>query len=243
MPATLDEEARIAAVDFARDMAEFCRAQFGPQLLGAYLLGSLAHGGFSRRYSDIDMLLVADDGFEPAALAALRAEAAARDTVRGPKLSLFWTDRHCAIGRFPPLDRADYLDHAVTLAEREHVVPKRPTLDEVRDYLGAAPLANWADSVQRFVVMDALAAKDHKSYIRALLYPARLIYGWTTGRMGSNDDAVAFTCGQRAPGLDVDLIARALAYRSAAADPDDLFPARFGLPQQVEACVRVLKGG
>ena len=242
MPATLDEEARVGAVDFARAMAEFCRAQFGLQLLGAYLLGSLAHGGFSRRYSDIDMLLVAEE-FDPPTLAALRAEAVARDSVHGRKLSLFWTDRHFAIGRFPPLDRADYLDHAVTLAEREHVVPERPTLSEVRDYLGGAPLANWADSARRFAAMDRLAAKDHKAYLRALLYPARLIYSWTTGRMASNGDAVAFTCGDRPPGLDVDLIAQALACRRAAADPDDLFSARFGLPQQVEACVRVLKVG
>ena len=52
-----------------------------------------------------------------------------------PKLSLFWTDRSFTIGRFPPLDRLDYLDHAQPLIERERAAPPRPSLDEVRAYL------------------------------------------------------------------------------------------------------------
>jgi predicted nucleotidyltransferase len=37
-------------------------------LLGAYLIGSLAHAGFSRRYSDIDIALVTETGLSPPAL-------------------------------------------------------------------------------------------------------------------------------------------------------------------------------
>lgn len=156
------------------------------------------------------------------------------------KLSLFWADRHFAVGRFLPLDRADYLDHAIVLTERERLLPARPTLDEIRTYLGGAPFSSWTENAQRFTAMDVLTPGDHKAYIRALLYPARLVYSWTTGQMASNDEAVVFTCEHRPPGLDTDLLTRALAYRQAAADPDALFPARAVLPDQVRSCTQFL---
>jgi hypothetical protein len=42
------------------------------------------------------------------------------------------------------------------------------------------------------------------------------------------------------PGLDVDLIARALDIRRAAADPDALFASRTLLPRQVAACAALM---
>src|SRR5581483_2400606 len=47
-----DSIAANAAHDFAQALAPRWSAQLGSNLLGVYLLGSLAHGGFSRRYSD-----------------------------------------------------------------------------------------------------------------------------------------------------------------------------------------------
>jgi hypothetical protein len=61
-----------------------------------------------------------------------------------------------------------------------------------------------------------------------------------TGRMGSNDDAVAFLKETRPARLDVELVARALQCRRIAADPDSLFPARELLPSQIEACAALL---
>jgi hypothetical protein len=63
-----------------------------------------------------------------------------------------------------------------------------------------------------------------------------------TGRMGSNDDAVAFLGPTRPPQLDVNVITRALQCRRADADPDFLFPARTTLPSQVDACAALLAG-
>jgi hypothetical protein len=54
--------------------------------------------------------------------------------------------------------------------------------------------------------------------------------------MGGNDEAVAFVQEQRPTGIDVELIARALDCRRAAADPDMLIAARAVLPCHVEAC-------
>jgi predicted nucleotidyltransferase len=239
METNTDESAVAAARAFAGGVAALFDAKTGAGLLGVYLLGSLAHGGFNRRYSDIDMALVTENGIDQAALEAVKAEAAALSPELATKLSIFWSNRRFSIGRFPPLDRVDYLDHAVALIERERVNPVRPTLQDIRGYLGGAPFASWAESATRFAGLDTLGSSERKPYLRALLYPARFIYSWMTGGMASNDEAVAFLNEQQVPGLDVDLVAAALQCRHDARDPDHLFPARAVLPRQVEACARL----
>ena len=169
-----NEVARNAAVDCVRRLVPYWQAALGNELLGAYLTGSLAHGGFSRRYSDIDVALVTEAGLSPQALDRVRSEAAALSADWGPKLSVFWTDRHFGLGRFPPLDRIDYLDRAVMLVERECVRPARPTLEEIQRYLGGAPFANWTDRARRFAASETLEPKDHNAYLRTLLYPHAL---------------------------------------------------------------------
>src|SRR5260370_34327349 len=93
----------MAAVDFARRLVPFWQAALGSELLGVYLIGSLAHGGFRRRYSGIDIALVTEAGLAPPALDRGRNQAAEGATEWGTKLSGFWTDRECWLGRFPPL--------------------------------------------------------------------------------------------------------------------------------------------
>lgn len=134
----------------------------------------------------------------------------------------------------------DYLDRPVILSERERLSPARPTLDEVRAYLRGRPFTAWAERAPAFAVLDRLEPENHKSYLKAHLYPARFAFSWMTGEMASNDDAVAFIEADPPAGLDVGLIARALQCRHAAADPDMLFAARSSLPAQVEACARLL---
>jgi predicted nucleotidyltransferase len=242
MHRTTDESTQKAAVDFASRIVPIWQAALGSELLGVYLMGSLAHGGFSRRYSDIDIAVVTEAGLSPPALDRMRSEAAALSADWGPKLSIFWTDRHFSLGRFPPLDRIDYLDHAVVLTERERVRPVRPALEEIQRYLCGAPFASWTGLVRRFTSAETLEPKDRKAYLRTLLYPGRFCYSWVTGRMGSNDDAVVFL-GMTPPALlDVSLITRALLCRQADADPDSLFLARTTLPSQVDACAALLAG-
>jgi hypothetical protein len=239
--ADADELARIAATDFARRLGRHWEEALGTDLLGAYLIGSLAHAGFSRRYSDIDIALVTTAGLSAQALDQMRSMAVALSADWAPKVSVFWTDRQFSLGRFPPLDRIDYLDHAIVLSERERVRPARPALGEIRHYLGGAPFANWADSALSFAAARTLEPKDHKAYVRALLYPARFCYSWMTGLIGSNDDAVAFLSKGHAACLDVGLIASALRCRLTAADPDALFPERTKLPSQVDACAALCR--
>ena len=235
------ESAKARALDFAGAIAAYWERRIGDGLLGVYLLGSLAHGGFNRRYSDIDLGVIAETPLTDESLDAMRVEAGAYAPDLAPKLSLFWADRTFSAGRFPPLDRLDYLDHAVPLTERERVRPDRPTLDDVRAYLAGAPFETWARNAERFAAFETLEPDEHKPYLRAHLYPARFVYSWATGRMGSNDDAVAHLRQTPPEGLDLDLIVRALRIRHEAADPDMLFGDRTVLPLQVAACRGLMK--
>jgi predicted nucleotidyltransferase len=238
-----NEQARAAATDFARRLVPSWCDALGSDLIGAYLIGSVAHAGFSARYSDVDVALVTEAGLSPNALDRIYGQAAALSPDWGPKLSIFWADRRFSVGRFPVLDRIDYLDHAIVLVERERVRPARPTLDEVRHYLRGEPFARWADGARRFTAAGALEPDERKAYLRALLYPARFCFSWITGRMGSNDDAVALLNDTPIAGLDVDLIARALACRQRADDPDGLFAARAALLSQIDACAALVAEG
>jgi hypothetical protein len=242
MHADPDELAKAAAIDFARRLILHWQETLGTELLGGYLIGSLAHGGFSRRYSDIDVALVTATGLSPQALDRVRSEAIALSAEWGPKVSVFWTDRQFSLGRFPPLDRIDYLDHAVALMERECVRPARPSAEEIHQYLRGAPFSAWTKRARSFAAAETLEPKDYKAYLRTLLYPGRFCYSWMTGFMGSNADAVAFLNEKHVTGLDVSLIERALQFRQTAADPDALFPARIVLPSQIDVCAALVFG-
>jgi hypothetical protein len=230
-------------MDFGRRLVRHWQEMLGAELLGAYFIGSLAHAGFNRRYSDIDLAIVTQSGLQQDTLDSLKGEAAAQSDTWGSKVSIFWADRTFSLGRFPPLDRVDFLDHAVALMEREHLRPPRPTLEEIREYLRGPLFTAWVDRARSFAGAETLDPKDHKMYLRTILYPGRFCYSWMTGCIGSNGDAVTFLNERSVPGLDIDLIARALRCREAAADPDVLFPARTVLPAQFDACASLFANG
>jgi hypothetical protein len=153
------------------------------------------------------------------------------------KVSLFWANATFSAGRFPPLDRVDYLDHRVVLLERQRVSPERPTLREIRTYLRAGPLQKWASDVARLSFLSDLTAPERKPYLRALLYPARLLFSWESGKVASNDDAVAYVTGRKLVGSEADLLERALRCRNAEEDISRLFSERRRLRDLVRICV------
>ncbi len=231
--------AQKTAVDFANGVAKIWDRELDRRLIGIYLIGSLAHGGFSARYSDIDMALIAEGPLESGEIDLVNRKVAAHSVTLAQRLSLFWTDQYFSIGRFPPLDRVDYIDHGVTLLERRHVCAARPTLAEIRTYLGGEPFRNWSQQVQRLTALDELTIDDHKHFLRAILYPARFFYSWETGAMGSNDKAVAFLQ-SHAPEIDLDVITRALHCRNQGEEPQPLFPERSKLLQLRDICEQLI---
>ncbi len=236
-----DEQARRAATDFAQRLTPAITHLLADDLIGAYLIGSLAHGGFSRRYSDVDVAILVEHDLTPAAIEEINT--AARDASQdwAKKLSIFWADRRFQKGRLPPLDKMDLIEHGVALFERDKVRPDRVSLDEVREYLSGDPLRRWVENVRHLIDRDAIGPDDQKPIVRAHLYPARFVYSWQTGKMASNDDAVAFLHAGETAGLDLHLIDMALACRRAARDADELFTARDRLPAQVHACEALVK--
>ena len=126
---------------FVHRVAELWDHYLGERLAGVYLIGSLAHGGYSVRYSDIDIALIVDDALSSGEIDTVHANVAAYSTELAARYSLFWADAKFSVGRFPPLDRIDYLDHAVPLLERRHLEPERPSLAEIRGYLRGSRFA------------------------------------------------------------------------------------------------------
>ena len=142
MHQTTNRSARAVAVDFAQDIAHLWDDQLGQRLIGIYLIGSLArHGGYSgQRFSDIDIALIAEGPLESGEIDLVKT--AKWRHVQSRLLQdcrAFLDGSIFCIGRFPPLDRVDYIDHAITVLERRHVRPRRPTLSEIRAYLSAEP--------------------------------------------------------------------------------------------------------
>lgn len=227
---------------FVDRLAQMCDHHLGGQLAGVFLIGSLAHGGYSERYSDIDVAVILESLSVSRELDVIKDRLMRTSAAPTSRLSLFWTDTEFVGGRFPLLDRVDYLDHRVALFQRRSVAPKRPTLQAIRAHLRADPLHNWARAVARFGALSALAAEDHKAYLRAMLYPARFVCTWETGLVVSNDRAVAYVQERDRFGIDINLIGRALSCRIRGEDLSELFPERHKLDRLVRICVRISNG-
>jgi predicted nucleotidyltransferase len=222
--------------DFVRDVVGLWDHNLGSRLAGAYLIGSLAHGGYSVHYSDIDVAVIVQQPLTDADLSLAKASIAQQWPELAPRLSLFWADVTFSAGRFPPLDRIDYLDHRRPLLEHRRVLPARPALADVRSYLRGDPLRNWSQQAGRLSALQDLRPEDHKAYLRALLYPARFLYSWETGNVASNDDAVAYVGARNAAGFDIDLVKRALRCRNSGEGLDALFPDRRKLLDLARFC-------
>jgi hypothetical protein len=218
------------------------RAALGPRLLAAYGLGSLAHGGFSPLVSDVDLGLVLTDPpatDDPDRLRAVAETVKAAGSVLHQRLSVFWGTPamlrgEMAGGRFPPLDRLDLLENGRLLAGEDVraglPAPGREELlvagaDFALDFLGPGHEATGADhglgSLQAAgqVVMDELRrpeqlmAQGPRHLTKIVLFPVRFLYSAATGRVGTNEAAVAHHLADAgAPAHD--LVAAALRWRT-----------------------------
>ena len=89
-----------AIVDYVGRVAENFKSKLGPSLVEVYKIGSLAHGGFSQIYSDIDVGLILSCPNPPSDMDRMIAEAKALDDEYGKKLSIFWGNPECSLGAF-----------------------------------------------------------------------------------------------------------------------------------------------
>lgn len=226
--------------NFVLRVAKHIQAKLGTSLVDAYKLGSLAHGGFSAVYSDIDVGLLLDCAAAPPQMAELIADAKTLDTVYGNKLSIFWGNPEFTWGRLPNLDRLDLLDHGVPLLNGHKPQFHRPTKQEVRDELLRSIEKSWKPRLPELNSLKELAPENRKPYMRAILYAARLIYSWDMLAMESNDRAVEYLHQVQSTGLDLQPIDMALACRQGKCTADDVFALRTDLNKQCESAIKYI---
>ena len=223
--------------DYVGCVAENFQSQLGASLVEAYKIGSLAHGGFSKIYSDIDVGLVLNSPNPPGDMDRMIGEAKALDDEYGKKLSIFWGNPEYSWGRLPVLDRLDLLDHGVPLLNNLRTDFRRPTKDEVRQELRQSVERSWKPKIGELSRLTELEPKNRKPYIRAILYSARLIFSWDNLAMDSNDRAVEYLREVRPPELDLLPIEKALACRQGECSAEEVFSIGADLSRQLESTV------
>ena len=229
-----------ALLHFVSRVAEHFKSRLGPDLVDAYKLGSLAHGGFSNIYSDIDVGLLLNCSEPPETIGALIAEARTLDTEYGKKLSVFWGNPEFTWGRLPMIDRLDLFDHAVPLLRGHKPTFRRPSKDEIHQEQRESIERSWKSRLPELSSLTRLEPKDRKPYIRAILYAARLIYTWDNLAVDSNDRAVEYLHQVQPPRLDLKPIDMALACRDEKCTAEDVFALRPDLMRQCESAVKYI---
>ncbi len=229
---------RMKEIDsFVNRVARFFEAQLSTSLIDAYKLGSMAHGGFSNIYSDIDVGLLLNCTEPPPEMTGWIAEAKSLDAEYGKKLSIFWGNPEFAWGRLPNLDRLDLLDHGVALLNGYKPQFRRPTKQGIRDELLRSIERSWKARLPELSRLTELTWEHRKPYVRAILYAARLIYSWDNLAMDSNERAVDYLHQVQPPGLDLKPIDLALACRQEKCTADDVFALHTDLSRQCESAI------
>jgi len=170
---------------------------WGEELVAAFAIGSLAHGGFSSLTSDVDLvLLFGSDADQARAISSVAQETGQLlGSPLAERLSIF----HCpaasldsppASARLPEIDRLDLLQHGVLLYGSDVTVgvdvPTHEVIaaEAVSFFLGK----HTGSEVQRAVA--AVAADDPRETTKLILAPVRLLYAVDLGLAGGNPAAV-----------------------------------------------------
>ena len=198
------------------------RAVLGTRLLGAYALGSLAHGGFSPLVSDVDLGLVLADPIEPSDVPMVGAVAdavKAGGTALHERLSVFWGSPETLAGRapggrFPPLDRLDLLENGMLLdgTECRQGLTRPDPVDLLvegaefaLDFLGPGHQAGGPASstlgsltpagnevIEEIRRPELLMKQGTRHLTKTVLFPVRFLFTAATGRVGTNHAAVDY---------------------------------------------------
>jgi hypothetical protein len=226
------------------------QAAFGPRLIAAYALGSLAHGGFSPLVSDVDLGLILTDPFRMKdRLTVRRVSNAVRagGSALHERLSVFWgtpstLEGRSRGGRFPPLDRLDLLEYGRLLAGTEaRQGIARPGRDELLvagaqfalGSLGGQPdlsqrLRAWVmrtggrgeDPVAEIRTPSLLVSGGTRHVTKVVLFPVRFLFTAATGRVGTNTLAAEHYLADEHAPA-AELVAAALAWRSQPPSGDE----------------------
>ncbi len=229
-------------IDYVRDVASHFESQLGSSLVEVYRLGSLAHGGFSSIYSDIDVGILLSCARSPAGIDTWIADAKKLNPEYGKTLSVFWGNPEYGWGRLPVLDRLDLLDHGIPLMHNRKAEFPRPGKAEIEGALLDSIERSWKPRISELTRLTKLDPAERKPYIRAILYPARLIYSWDALAVDSNDHAVDYLRKIKPDGLDLDPIALALECRRGRCTAEEVFSLQVDLDRQFNKTMAYISG-
>jgi hypothetical protein len=228
--------------DYVGDIASYFQSELGSSLVEVYQLGSLAHGGFSSVYSDIDVGILLSCAIPPARIDTWIANAKKLNPEYGKKLSVFWGNPKYGWGRLPVLDRLDLLDHGMPLIHNHKAEFARPGKAEIESALLDSVERSWKPRIGEFTRLTRLEPADRKPYIRAILYPARLIYSWDALAVDSNDRAVDYLQRLMPEGLALEPIVLALECRRERCTAEDVFALKVDLSIQFAKTMAYILG-
>ena len=195
-----------AARAVARESAHTYQKLFAERFVAAYVLGSVAHGGYATAVSDIDLaVILTDTNGHDADTVAEAHEALGRRGALHRKLSVFWGSlaalrRGEDDGRFPAIDRLDLAEHGLCLLGADVAGQLAvPTADEL--------LVDSARFAVKVLVTEEVTAElgrprrlleDPVWFTKAVLFPVRFLFSNTVtmGRAATNDDAIAWYLAQ-----------------------------------------------
>jgi hypothetical protein len=178
------------------------RRRLGTELVSAYAIGSLAHGGFSVVASDVDLaLLTAGDADSRNAEVVEAIHADVRTAIGGElseRLSIFhvpWRQFGSPPrgSRFPAIDRQDLVQSGVPVHGEDlratFAVP--PTDEEIREQAICSALQRHTpQSLSAEMNRLSPTAIDVRAASKLVLWPIRLLHVAETAAATGNDDAV-----------------------------------------------------
>jgi hypothetical protein len=226
----LGEAVLAVALDEARSL-------WGERLLAAYVLGSLAHGGFSQLVSDVDFGVVLEGPLQHAdsdVAASLGERVAGQGPALGDRLSVFWGSQATlagdrTAGRFPPVDLADLIQYGRLLFGRDIRGGLRPpthqelVVQAAEGGLGLLRRPSYREALAR---PASLLNGDPKPLTKAVLFPVRFMYTARTGEIGRNQEAARHFASAEAGPMG-ELAAAAFRWREEPPSPDDATAGRL----------------
>ena len=188
---------------------EAVQQTFVSRLIAAYIIGSLARGGFSEHYSDIDLAFILAGPLTESDQHAFQNILKRLSILNIPfanKLSLFWqsaanlnesfrTDNYAHSSAFDQIDLFQYglLKYGVDVRTNGFQFPSQRSLE-----IDAVNIALEKLNNPRVIAMMAnphlLFSQRTMPPSKLVLLPVRLIYTALTHKTGSNKDAVDYYC-------------------------------------------------
>lgn len=176
---------------------------FTDQIVAAYALGSLAHGGFDPLVSDIDYGLILKDPIHAETndkIKKLEAMVKLDPDPLAQRLSVFWGSLQSlseknGLGRFPPIDLKD-------LAESGRLLDGQQIRDKVTVPTKNELVVSSAEFAIQKILPDfeakyfktptSLLSAGVKPLTKTILFPIRFIYTARTGKIGQNHGAAKY---------------------------------------------------